>query len=79
MTEPTDHIEVPPERLSAEALLGVIDAFIAREGTDYGHGEYSLEDKRRDVRRQLDAGKVRIVFDPKSETVNLIRTDLPVP
>ena len=43
-------IEIPPDRLSADALLGVIDEFITREGTDYGHEETSAEAKRAQVR-----------------------------
>ena len=33
---------IPTEALSEEALAGVIEAFVLREGTDYGHRDYSL-------------------------------------
>ena len=40
-------ITVSVEQLSESALLGVVDAFILREGTDYGHQDYTLDEKRR--------------------------------
>jgi len=68
----SDPILVPMERLSAEALLGLIDAFVLREGTDYGHEDISIDAKRASVRRQLDRGDVVIAFDPETEGVNLV-------
>lgn len=67
-------IVVPRDRLSDEALTGVIDDFILREGTDYGQSDVALEDKRAAVLRQLERGDATIVFDPTTETVSLILT-----
>ena len=64
-------IKIPSAHLSADALTGVIDDFILREGTDYGLEETSLEEKRSALRRQLDRGTAEIWFDPASETVTL--------
>ena len=66
---------VSPDQLSPAALRGVIENFVLREGTDYGEGEFSLDDKVRAVRRQLDRGEAAIVFDPETETVNLLIKD----
>ena len=65
-------IEIPLTALSTEAQEGVIDDFIQREGTDYGAQEASLEKKRSDIRRQIDSGKVKLVFDAAEESVTLI-------
>lgn len=65
-------IEVPPDKLSEEALIGVIDEFITREGTDYGHQETSVDAKRAQVRAQLKEGDALLLFDPKTETINII-------
>lgn len=65
-------MRIPMDRLSREALLGVIDDFILREGTDYGHGEPSLEDKRAAVMRQLRNGEVHVVFDGATETCSIV-------
>jgi len=62
---------IPPDSLSAEALRGVIEAFVLREGTDYGHGEHTLEAKCRAVERQLREGRAQICFDPVSGTTDI--------
>ena len=68
-------VEVPAGSLSTEALRGLVEEFITREGTDYGEREHSLEDKVRAVLAQLKKGSVAIVFDPESESCNLITRD----
>lgn len=65
-------IEVPLEALSPEALNGVIEGFVLQEGTDYGREEVSLAKKIEQVRRQIERGDVKIVFDPDSESVGLL-------
>lgn len=68
----SEPVEVPLEALSPAALRGVIESFVAREGTDYGEREASLERKVADVRRQLERGEARIVFDPDTESINIL-------
>ena len=64
-------VEVPYTALSPEALRGVIEAFVLREGTDYGEREYSLEHKREAVLAQLQRREARIFYDPETESVTL--------
>lgn len=71
LTDPVDPIPIPPAQLSAEALRGVIESFVLREGTDYGEREFSLEQKVAQVRAQLERGQARILFDPQSNTVTI--------
>jgi len=66
------HVVVPWRELSAEALEGVIVEYVSREGTEYGLSDVPLEDKVAQVRRQLEAGEVVVLFDAASETVNLV-------
>jgi uncharacterized protein YheU (UPF0270 family) len=63
---------IPAAALSPEALAGVIDEFIHREGTDYGHREYTLEEKRSALRRSLESGEAVITFDPGTGTTTII-------
>lgn len=65
-------IKIPHEMLSAEALRGVIDEFIGREGTDYGHRDFTIEEKRAAVIQALVRGQAVVTFDPVSETTTLI-------
>lgn len=71
---PGEPILIPPEELSAEALRGVIEAFVLREGTDYGAREFSLQEKIAHVRAQLDSGKAQIWFDPDTSSVVILRS-----
>ena len=66
------HIEVPAAGLSQEALDGLVEEFITREGTDYGQREHSLDDKRAAVLKQLARGEVAIIFDFESESTTLV-------
>ena len=69
---------VPHGSLSAEALRGLVEAFVTRDGTDYGLVECSLEDRKAAVYRQLKGGEVAVVFDPETETATIVLTrDLP--
>jgi len=65
-------VEIPYSALSADALRGLVEEFVTREGTDYGQREHSTEDRVRDVMRQLERGDVKIVFDPQTQTANLV-------
>ena len=69
--ERPEPVTVPYAELSADALQGVIDNFILREGTDYGLHETPFSDKVGQVRRQLETGDARILFDPVTETVHI--------
>jgi uncharacterized protein len=65
-------VVVPHTELSAEALLGVIESFILREGTDYGWKDVTHETKVAQVRRQLERGEARILFDPLDSSVTIV-------
>lgn len=71
MTEPSG-IEVPYTSLSESALAGLLEEFVTRAGTDYGAVERPLAEKIADVRRQLVRGEAKIVYDPESETANIV-------
>lgn len=65
-------VPIPYEELSPDALRGVVESFVLREGTDYGTYEYSLEQKVAHVMKQLHNGEARIVFDPDTESVAIV-------
>ena len=64
-------VTIPPDALSDEALLGVIDAFILREGTDYGHRDIPLDEKRERVRKLLAAGKAQILYFEETDFIDI--------
>lgn len=65
-------IELSPGDLSPDALRGLVEEFVSREGTDYGHADRSLESKVAAVLRQLESGEARIVFDLASESASIV-------
>ncbi len=69
---------IPHDDLSPEALQGLLEEYVSREGTDYGHASFSMAQKVSAVRRQLDTGLAVIVFDPTTQSCNIVaREDLP--
>jgi uncharacterized protein YheU (UPF0270 family) len=70
--EPPPPVAVPYTELTADALRGVIESFVLREGTDYGSREVSLEDKVAQVLNQLERGEARIMFDPVGESITIV-------
>lgn len=71
-TDKPQPIVVPYQELSAEALRGVVESFVLREGTDYGEREVSFEQKVAQVMRQLEREEAQIVFDAVLETVDIV-------
>ncbi|UQY44472.1 YheU family protein [Erwinia sp. PK3-005] len=63
---------IPWQDLSPETLDNLIEAFVLREGTDYGEQERSLAEKVEDVRRQLKSGEAVLVWSELHETVNIM-------
>ena len=63
---------VPYQQISPDALQGLIEEFITREGTDYGEIEITLAQKVSQVERQLARGDIVIVFDAASEGVSIL-------
>jgi uncharacterized protein YheU (UPF0270 family) len=77
MSDASTPIEIPLDALPEATLLALLESFVAREGTDYGERECTLAEKVADVRRQLERGEARIVFDPETESVNITPASAP--
>ena len=69
---PSPPVVIPHDDLTEAALRGVVEAFVLREGTDYGELELALEQKVAQVLRQLRRGEARIVFDCASGSVDIV-------
>lgn len=66
-------VVIPFDRLSPEALTGVLESYVGREGTDYGLGPMlTLAQKVAQVRRQLEEGTAVLVFDPEQQSCNIV-------
>lgn len=69
---------IPISRLSYEALKGVIEEFISREGTDYGGTEVSPERSFMQVKGKLERGLAVLIYDDETETTNIFPADSPI-
>jgi len=67
-----DSVDVPHTELAPHVLRAVIESFVLREGTDYGVTELSLDHKVARVMRQLERGEAQIMFDPDSDSVDIV-------
>jgi len=75
MTDADEFTKIPYDKLSKEALQGIIEEFINREGTDYGLIEASFTDKCDQVLAQIKRGDVLVVFDHGSQSVGVMHKD----
>ena len=60
--------EIPADQISPEALRGLIEEFVTRDGTDLSPVEPRIEK----VLRRLDAGNVELHFDEATKTCNVV-------
>ncbi len=65
-------IEIPAEAINPETLQSLIEGFILREGTDYGAQEVELATKIKQLQKQIQNGRIKIVFDEETQSANLI-------
>lgn len=68
-------MRIPIDQISAEALRGVAEEFVTREGTEYGDKDVPLDQKVAAVLRQLDEGTAVLLFDPETGTCTLAPAD----
>ncbi len=63
---------IPHSLLNPETLRGVIEAFVTREGTEYGERDVTLETKVGQVKKQLDEGTAVIVYNDEDESCSIV-------
>ena len=70
--EDSKPVEVPHAELAPATLRAVVESFVLREGTDYGAKDASFDSKVADVMRQLERREAVIVYDPGSDSVDIV-------
>lgn len=63
---------IPYQQLSEETLQALLEAFVLREGTEYGEQEVSLTEKVAQVKIQLQADQLVILYSELHESVDII-------
>jgi len=67
MSDSLEYTEIPYQQLSQDALQGVIQEFVNREGTDYGLIELSFDEKCQQLLSEIQSGRAVIVFDHQTQ------------
>ena len=62
---------VPHHQLSADALVGVIEEYVTRDGTELSDAAAKISA----VRDALDRGDLVIVFDAELDSCNILAAD----
>lgn len=65
-------IAVPYQALSAEALKGLLEDFVTRQGYDTTAVDQGLDDWVQQVKQQLLNAQLVIVFDPITESATVL-------
>ena len=66
---------IPIDALEAETLYSLAEAFVLREGTDYGEEEVSLDVKVQQVLDRLKSGEAVLVYSELHESVDIKRKE----
>lgn len=69
---------IPVQKLSPEALRGIVAEFISRAGIDDGADESSRERNFRQVSQKLATGAALLLFDDETQTTNILLADDPL-
>ena len=67
---------IPPDQLSPDALEGLIEEYVTRDGTDYGAEETSLAERIVQVKRLLVSGEAVILFSEGKGACNIVSSSL---
>ena len=63
---------IPYEAIPKDLLKNILEAFISREGTDYGLIELSMEEKVSQLKGALKRKDAYVVFDGETESTTII-------
>lgn len=66
-------IEIPYQALSPEALQGVLEDFVTRQGYDTTTTEENVHDWVQQVQKALRSGELVLVMDTESQTPTLLK------
>lgn len=65
-------VEIPYTQINPETLRNLIREFVTRDGSDWGDPGCTLDDKIEQVLKQLKNRQVKVVYDLKSSSANLV-------
>ncbi len=71
-------LKIPYNQLSPDALEGLIAQFVSRDGNDSGNVDAAFARKIESVKSQLKSGRALILYDPETQSCNIVSKDDPM-
>jgi uncharacterized protein YheU (UPF0270 family) len=68
-------MKIPWQSLSQPTLVGLVQEYVSREGTEYGFEDVPLETKVAQVVAMLQAEKAEILYDDETQTTTIAVID----
>jgi len=65
-------VEVPYQQIDPNTLRRMIQEFVTRDGSDWAEVGCTLDNKVEQILQQLKNKRIKVVFDLKSQTANLV-------
>ena len=65
-------LDIPHEQIDPDTLSRMIQEFVTRDGADWADPRGTLEEKVAEVLQQLNARKIKVVYDQTSQTANIV-------
>lgn len=62
-------LEIERSQITSEALVGILEEYASRGGFEL---EMSMEHRIQALQAKLEKGELKIIFDPKEETTNIV-------
>lgn len=66
---------IPWQQLSEDALAGLIEEFVTRDGTDYGEEEVGLDRRVEQVKARLRRGEAVLLFSEHTGECAIVAAD----
>ncbi len=70
-----DYTRVPLERIDDQVVQALLEEYASRDGTDYGERELTLAEKAGNLRSQLEAGEICILYHHPTQAWDLVGSD----
>lgn len=67
-----DGLDIPYDQIDPQTLRRMIEEFVTRDWSDFAEVGSDLESKIEQVLRQLRERRVKVVFDLKTESANIV-------
>jgi uncharacterized protein YheU (UPF0270 family) len=66
---------IPHTELDPDVLKALLEEFVTRDGAVQGHHDRTVDERAASLLKQLQSGRVAIIFDEDSETCTIVPSE----